>query len=228
MKTIFLIIFLLVSFVFPQDLWKETGDIFTDQRVLSVGEIIHIHFEEGLIISYQSTLNKLIQKNTQSPTSQAQILSFLPNLSLDKNQSASSELSAESSQEFSGSIAARIINYQAASKVYTIEASQTINIEGSPQRILLRGLISRKDLSARQISSVKIANTQIFFQGNLVKDKKEFSEKDFINLFDDKKNDKTNDKNGENKNQTNAIELSVNKKKQIFLDFFNLFLNELF
>ncbi len=228
MKIIFLIIFLLVSFVFPQDLWKETGDIFTDQRLLSIGEIIHIHFEEGLIISYQSTLNKLIQKNTQSPTSKAEILSFLPSLSLDKNQSASSEFSAQSSQEFSGSIAARIVNYQAASKVYTIEATQSINIEGSPQTILLRGLISRKDLSARQISSSKIANTQIFFQGNIIKDKKKFLEKDFINLFNDEKNDNTNDKNSENKSQTNTIKLATDKKKQIFLDFFNLFLNELF
>ena len=199
-----------------QDLWDDAGEIFTDEKTKPIGSVIYIRFEEPIVASFSSSYQKL--KNNQSTEASLlpEVLSFLPTTALNTSKQKSTEKEHQVSRELTGILAGTIARINRQSKTYTINAVHTWNIDGEPFSISVSGLVNQKDIEKdNHISSQKIANSTINFLGRSFKTSANFTEEDFTNLTFPS-------------SISNAIDLNNAEKKKLYLEIFNLILNELF
>ena len=211
--------------LFAQDLWMTNKNIFSDSDNLKAGNIIHIVFEEPFVIAYRSRVNQLINQNKPSANISSELINFLPKFTFTKNQSENSDKSIDANLNLQGNLAAIILSIDSNKNIYTIEARRSISINYQPTTIALRGVVSSKDIVGGNINSKKIANAQISYAGAVSIKNKNFKPTDFSNLFPSQK--LTDSTNTNDTNQTKPT-LKEDTKRKLFIEFFNLFLNELF
>ena len=213
---IFLWTFISVFFSFAQDLWDDDGEIFTDQKVKPLGSVVYIRFEEPVIASFNSSYQKIENSQSSVLNTLPQVLSFLPLSALNNSKQKNVEREYQISEQITGVLAGTIVRIDRRAKTYTINARHNWNIDGEPFSISFSGLVNQKDLEKNNyISSKKIANSTINLLGKSFKTKTNWREEDFTNLKFPS-------------SISNAIDLNDTEKKKLYLEIFNLILNELF
>lgn len=201
-----------------QDLWNEKGEIFTDSKAFPVGTVVQVIFDEPFVLSYQSSLQRQTQKQVQSPDVQSQIFDFFPKLALNTTSKESGNVQATAGRNFRGSIAGTVLAFDPQTQNYRVSASHSIVVNGKSDTLQISGTVHWKDLGKdRTVSSKRVANIQITYSGYVITRGKVFTERDFSSMGI-----------SQNTNATNTAQLTEQKKKELFLEYFNILLNELF
>lgn len=204
--------------LFSQDLWNERGEIFTDSKAFPVGTVVEIVFTEPFLLNYQSSLQRQTQKQVQSPDVQSQIFDFFPKLSLNATSRESGNVTATAGRNFRGSIAGTIQAFDAQTQNYRVSATHGMVVNGKSDTVQVSGTVHWKDLGKdRTVGSKRVANIQITYAGHVITRGKVFTERDFSTLGIT-----------QTTNNTNTAQLTDQKKRELFLEYFNILLNELF
>ena len=205
---------MLMCFVFlrGQDMWRDSGEIFSDNKQLPLGSIIHIVFSEKLVAQYRTTLNQVKSRNR--PGGLPKEFDFLPQVQSVYDRSKNDEQTLEIEHGFQGQLAASISGFDPNTQTYLITANQQLSLNDQPQRITLSAQVFFKDIGMdRQVASTKLANLRVSYRG--LAPGRTISQDDF---------DYFNFSPG----NTNAVELKEAKKREYYLEFFKLILDQLF
>ncbi len=221
MRKLILLVSILTLVSYSQDLFDARGEIFTDNRPLAVGTVITITFDDQLVLNYQAQLVRQANKNFTSSEIQSEIFNFFPKLDFSGKSGDQNSTKLQATKGLKGSLAGQIQAFDPTSSTYRIAASQTMLINGKTDSVQLTGVVSLRDLSHDHVvSSRKVANPFITYAGYAIGKDKVVNEKD-LNNFEFKAPSNAS-------NQKAGVQLSEPKKKELFLEYFNQLLNELF
>ena len=226
-----MIFILCFVFIYPQllcsqDLWEDSGEIFTDDKVRKLGSIVYIRFEEPVISSFNSSYQKLKTKNIEG-VNWPDAASFLPQLPSELSKQENVQSGSEINYFFSGVLASSIVGIDSEASTYTVNASYAWNLDGNPVSISLIGIVNHRDVDGEGfINSSKIADVRISLFNQSFPSGTTVGEKDFTNLVFPSQ--MTNSITNTNNTVPNTIELNDEQKKNLYLKVFNLILNELF
>jgi len=219
--TSWLVLFLLIfsqNHIFSQDIWKEQGEIFTDNTVLPAGAVIQIIFEKPLVAALKTALEKKVTADTKSTKVQSDLIDFLPEFSVQTENQIKQDSAFSTTPEISGTIAARITSYDTKSRTYRISASHRISVGTAQETIIIGGIVNISDIRQKTVISSKIADVSIVFSGIQITRAQRAGQKDFAAL------NLESTTNGEKK----PVELTPELKKKLFIDQFEVLLNTLF
>ena len=228
---LFLSFVIIAEIVFPQDLWSRRGEIFTDTKLRPVGSVIYIRFEDDIVASYRSRLDRFRTRNRETLSEIPTLLDFLPNPGGTARETISGDTELSLSHNMRGTVSAVITAVNSRSGTYTITASRLLLLDGKSRTLGLSGIVNAIEVSSDgYISSQKIANTRMRFFGLTVeKESKKIKTSDFKHLrFGDSNVSISNGIISNGKKENPPIELSDPKKRELFLEFFNLIMSELF
>jgi flagellar basal body L-ring protein FlgH len=220
LKTLFLLFFFIL-FSFSQDLFKSSDSIYSDEKVLPRGSIIRITFDEQLVINYSGSIQKQIASENKNTQLQSEYFSFLPGYTAKKDGKDSSDSTVTSTRDISGTISATISDYDAASKTYGLRAITSITADGKAESLIISGRANSRDIKNYNVSSSDMAGVSFNFSGITISSAKKASVKDFKSLK------LTSGTNAQGK-PAEEIELTEERKKELFLEYFTIMLNELF
>ncbi len=208
----------IVSIITAQDIWDdENGEIFTDKKILPSGTIVKIIFDNELVASYQSSLSTMNRKQAGTPEINSEYFNFLPDIAVTKSDSADTDTEISREENIDGKISAQLQNFNKKTGNYTVRASHTVVINGRDEKIDLAALVAGDKIkSDKTVKSEDLANVRLVFTGVMVQKQKEtVTEDDFSSLEFITK-------------ASNESSLTPEKKKQLFIDYFNMILKELF
>lgn len=212
-----LLAWLLPGALVPQDLHDERGEIFSE-RGLPVGSLVSIVFDEALVANYNANFSRQSQRQVQPDAITGEMFDFFPKGGVGGTSTERNQSQVNASRAFKGTLAAQVQAFDARSLTYRLQATHTMKINGRSDSVQLSGVVAARDVSAaRTVSSRKVAGIFITYQGYAIGRDRVFAERDFTNFAF-----------SVNTNNTNAVQLTPEKKKALWLEQFNLLINELF
>lgn len=212
-----LTLFVAVALLGAQDLYDDRGEIFAE-RGLPVGSVITVTFDEPLKVNVAASYNRQDNRQVTGDTLTGDLFDFFPRAGTTGGSSERNQSTTTSTRTIGGTLAAQVQAFDGKSLTYRIGATHTMSINGRLDTIQVNGVVAVRDLSAaRSVSARKIANLFITYKGYAIGRDKVLTAKDFTNLVF-----------SVNTNATNQVQLSPEKKKELWLEQFNRLFNELF
>lgn len=200
-----------------QDLHDERGEIFAE-RGLPVGSIISVVFDEALVANYSANFSRQGQRQAAPDAITGDQFDFFPKGGASGSSTERNQSQVNAARAFKGALAAQVQAFDPKSLTYRIQATHAMKINGRSDSIQLTGVVAARDVSAaRTVSSRKVAGIFITYQGYAIGRDRVYTERDFTNFAF-----------SVNTNNTNAVQLTPEKKKTLWLEQFNQLINTLF
>lgn len=173
-KTIILVLFLIVSVGYAQDMRSNISrSLFADEKAVRLGDVITI-----LVVEASSASN-----NAKTSTSRASDISLagsgkmsakdLPDASV--NIGTANKFTGEGATTSQGSVRAKItahVDSVLSNGNLLINGSRTISVNGENQVIKISGIVRPSDVQPdNSVYSFSIANATIVFEGNGIIDR---------------------------------------------------------
>lgn len=160
-------IFFFILPVFAQNLWRGQNP-YSSSESLRVGDVVTVFFNENQKLTYHFELTRDDQFTIKSFPDK-DITKFLPKVESSKSVNRKKKGELNGGNRFRGSMSVLVLSGN-NDGTYRVGGTKIYTFDGESTSLQLTGIIHPRDINATYgISSEKVANLVINFQGQIVK-----------------------------------------------------------